>query len=207
MSGKFITFEGCEGVGKSTQLRLLKDYLEKTSQPAIFTREPGGTEVAEAVRSLLLSSVYKISPMVEAYLFATARADHIARVIKPALERGEIVVCDRYLDSSIAYQGYARGLGYDKVLEVNAAAVNRCLPDCTVFIDMDPAMSWRKQNGKHIINDRIENESKEFHSKVYEGYKSIAADNPRFVSVVPSADKLETHRNIIKLLKEKGMIS
>lgn len=207
MSGKFITFEGCEGVGKSTQLRLLKEYLEKTSQQAVFTREPGGTEVAEAIRGLLLSSGFEVSPIVEAYLFATARADHINRVIKPALQRGEIVVCDRFIDSSIAYQGFARGLGIDKVMEVNNSALGGCMPNCTIFIDMDPAMSWRKQSGRQIHNDRIENESKEFHSKVYEGYKKIAEDTQRVVSISPGADRQETHKKIIDVLKQKGIIS
>lgn len=207
MRGKFITFEGCEGVGKSTQLRLLKDYLEKTSQPAIFTREPGGTEVAETVRSLILNSGFEISPLVEAYLFASARADHIEKVIKPALERGEIVICDRFLDSSIAYQGFARGLGVEKVLDINRGAVAGCMPDCTIFIDMHPAMSWRKQNGKTVANDRIENESREFHDKVYSGFKEMAARESRFVPIIPSADKLETHAKIIAALKERGIIA
>lgn len=207
MSGKFITFEGCEGVGKSTQLKLLKEYLEKTSQKAVFTREPGGTEVAEAIRGLLLSSGFEISPIVEAYLFATARADHIDKVIKPALQRGDIVVCDRFIDSSIAYQGFARGLGIDKVMQVNSSALDGCMPNCTIFIDMDPAMSWRKQSGRQIHNDRIENESKEFHSKVYEGYKKIAEDTARVVSISPGADRQETHKKIIAVLQQKGIIS
>lgn len=206
MPAKFITFEGCEGVGKSTQLRLLKDYLTETSQPSVFTREPGGTETAEAIRNILLGSELAISPIVEAYLFAAARADHINRVILPALQRGEIVVCDRFLDSSLVYQGFARELGLDKVLEINNAALGGCLPDCTVFIDMDPAVSWRKQNGKQIAGDRIENESQEFHERVYEGFKHLAAKYPRFVSIVPNADKLETHKNIIEALRERGMI-
>lgn len=206
MRGKFIVFEGCEGVGKSTQLRLLKDYLTESGQTAVFTREPGGTPVAEAVRNLILDRSYEISPVVEAYLFATARADHVRRVILPALERGELVICDRFLGSSYAYQGYARGLGFEKVQEINAAALEGCLPDCTVFLDMDPAVSWRKQNGKTIADDRIENESMEFHGKVYEGYKRLAEGDPRFVSVVPLPEKGATHRRILESLKKRGLI-
>jgi len=206
MPGRFIAFEGCEGVGKSTQLRLLKDYLTDSGQSAVFTREPGGTPVAEAVRTLILDRSYEISPVVEAYLFATARADHVRRVILPALERGELVVCDRFLGSSLAYQGYARGLGFDKVMEINAAALDGCAPDCTLFLDMDPAVSWRKQNGKTIADDRIENESVEFHGRVYEGYKHLAEKSPGFVSVVPLPEKTATHRLIVEALKERGLI-
>jgi dTMP kinase len=206
MSGKFIVFEGCEGVGKSTQLRLLKDYLTESGQPAVFTREPGGTPVAEAVRNLILDKSYEISPVVEAYLFATARADHVRQVIMPALRRGELVVCDRFLSSSYAYQGYARGLGFEMIKQINAAALEDCKPDCTIFIDMDPAISWRKQNGKTITDDRIENESVEFHGKVYEGYKRLAEADPTFVSVAPLPEKSATHRLILEALKKRGLI-
>ena len=135
MKGKFITVEGCEGVGKSTQLRLLKEYFEKENIDAIFTREPGGTPVAEKIREILLDKKLNVTPRIEAELFAVARMEHINNRIKPALEEGKVVVCDRYLDSSLAYQGVARNLGIDEVYNINWYARDNCMPDLTIFIE------------------------------------------------------------------------
>ncbi|MBO5773985.1 MAG: dTMP kinase, partial [Clostridia bacterium] len=145
MKGKFVTVEGCEGVGKSTQLRLLKEYFEREGIPAVFTREPGGTPIAERIREILLDKKLAVSPRIEAELFAVARMEHINNLIKPALEQGKVVISDRYIDSSLAYQGVARELGIDNVYEINAYARDNCMPELTIFIDMDPANSWRKQ--------------------------------------------------------------
>lgn len=202
---KFITFEGCEGVGKSTQLNLLKRYLEETNQPAVFTREPGGTPLAEKIRNLILTE--NMTAQCEALLFAAARCEHIENVILPALERGFLVVCDRYLDSSIAYQGYARKLGEDYVYSINSCAVNRCLPEATVFLDMNPLSSWRRQKGNVIDNDRMEKEEDEFHSMVYQGYKKLANSSDSFICVIPDKDKIVTAQKIINGLKEKGIIN
>ena len=147
MKGKFITLEGCEGVGKSTQLRLLAEYLNKEGVDTVFTREPGGTPLAERIRGILLDENLVISPYAEAELFATARRDHIDNLIIPALKAGKLVVCDRYIDSSLAYQGVARGLGIERVSEINAYARDNCMPELPVFIDMEPANSWRRQEG------------------------------------------------------------
>lgn len=134
MKGKFVTFEGCEGVGKSTQLKQLKEYLDKTGQPAIFTREPGGNKISEQIRSVILNPENtEMNAMCEALLYAASRAQLVDEVIKPALDRGELVICDRFLDSSIAYQGGARGLGIENVLEINRHAIQGCMPDLTVF--------------------------------------------------------------------------
>lgn len=205
MTGIFITIEGCEGVGKSTQIRLLKKYIEESGQKALFTREPGGTDVAEKIRGILLNGG-EISPLTEAYLFAAARADHMERLILPALARGETVICDRFIDSSLAYQGYARGLGEEKVYEINAPAISGRMPDCTVFIDMDPAVSWRKQKGASVAHDRMENECAEFHDCVYKGFLALAEKEARFVRVVPDKDKTATHRAIVEALRERGCI-
>ncbi len=207
MKGKFITVEGCEGVGKSTQLRLLKEYFEREGIEAIFTREPGGTPIAERIREILLDKKLAVSPIIEAELFAVARMEHINNRIKPALEEGKIVVCDRYLDSSLAYQGVARGIGIDEVYEINAYARDNCMPDLTIFIDMDPANSWRKQRGTVILNDRMEGESNEFHALCYKGFKEMCAREPeRIVAIVPSEDKNETHDAIVNELKRKGIV-
>lgn len=199
----FITFEGCEGVGKSTQLDLLKKYLQQTNQPAVFTREPGGTPLAEQIRHLILTE--NMSAECEALLFAAARCEHIKNTILPALNKGFLVICDRYIDSSIAYQGYGRNLGEDTVYSINNYALNHCMPYATVFIDMNPLSSWRRQKGKVIDNDRMEREQDEFHSSVYLGYKKLAVSE-RFISVVPDTDKLITSQKIIDGLRKKGII-
>ena len=204
MKGKFITFEGCEGVGKSTQLKFLKEYLEKTGQDAIFTREPGGTPLAERIRELILTC--DMNAECEALLFAAARCDHIDNRILPALNEGKIVICDRYIDSSIAYQGYGRGLGYDKVREINSYAVKNCLPDAVIFIDMNPLESWRRKKGKVVENDRMEREKDEFHLKVYKGFKEIEKKQNNFLAIIPEEDKNATSEKIIAALKNKGLI-
>ena len=204
MKGKFIAFEGCEGVGKSTQLRLLKEYLELTGQEAVFTREPGGTPLAEKIRELILTC--DMNAETEALLFAAARCDHIDNLILPALNEGKIVVCDRYIDSSIAYQGFARNLGYDWVREINSYAVKNCLPDAVIFIDMNPLESWRRKKGKVVENDRMERETDEFHLKVYNGFKEIEKRQENFLSIIPEVDKAATNAKIVQALKDKGLI-
>ncbi len=205
MQGVFITFEGCEGVGKSTQLRLLKEYLARTKQDAIFTREPGGTEIAEKIRDIILSTDTVISPLVEAYLFATARADHMDKVIIPALKAGKIVICDRFVDSSEAYQGSGRNLGLQTVAEINRLALQGVTPDCTVFIDMNPATSWRKQHGRVIENDRMELEADTFHQKVYKGFKELSS-RERYASIIPQENMFETSKSIVNALVKRGLI-
>lgn len=200
----FITFEGCEGVGKSTQLKYLKEYLEQTGQDAVFTREPGGTPLAEKIRDLILKE--DMSAECEALLFAAARADHIDNLILPALREGKIVVCDRYIDSSIAYQGYARDLGEEAVLTLNRYAVQNCMPDAVVFIDMNPLASWRRQKGKTVEDDRMEAETDGFHLSVYRGFRELSEKYDRFIPVVPDVDKSVTAEKIRNALIEKGLI-
>lgn len=201
----FISLEGCEGVGKSTQLTLLKKYLEKTNQPAVYVREPGSTQISEQIRRVILDPQNTaMTNMTEALLYAASRAQLVREVIKPALERGELVICDRYVDSSIAYQGHARGLGADIIKQINAPAMDGCLPDVTVFIDLKPSEAWRTFN---MPDDRMELESKEFHNKVYEGYIAEINTSPeRFVRIKPDFDKYVTSNKIISALKERGAI-
>lgn len=201
----FVSFEGCEGVGKSTQLKLLKDYLESTGQTAIYVREPGSTEISEQIRKVILNPQNtEMTDMTEALLYAASRAQLVREVIKPALEKGQLVVCDRYVDSSIAYQGYARGLGADTIKQINAPAMDGCIPDVTIFLDLRPSQSWRTFK---IQDDRMELESAAFHDKVYEGYiDEIATSNGRFVRIKPDFDKNVTSRRIIDALRERGAI-
>ncbi len=202
---KFITIEGCEGVGKSTQVKYLKDYLEATAQSAVFTREPGGTPVSEKIRDIILKE--QMSSLCEAHLFAAARIEHIKQVILPSLAEGKLVVCDRYIDSSLAYQGFARGLGIERILQINDFAFKSCMPKYTVFLDMNPNNSWRKQKGK-VIDDRMEEESAEFHLAVYEGFKKLAASFPeRYISIVPQEDKRATAKSIVEALRVRGIIT
>ena len=200
----FIVFEGCEGVGKSTQLRFLKEYLEKVGRPAVFTREPGGTPLAEEIRQLILTK--PMSAETEAALFAAARCDHIDNLILPSLKEGKLVICDRYIDSSLAYQAYARGLGEDFILKMNDYAVRTCMPEAVVFLDLNPLESWRRKKGKVIENDRIESEADAFHLAVYEGYKKLAAKCDRYLCVESNIDKNVTAQNVLNALRERGIL-
>jgi len=176
----FVTFEGVDWSGKSTQARLLAEWLRDEGRSVVATREPGGTAIAEGVRDLVLHGAH-MAPWAEAALYAAARADHAAQVIRPALERGEDVVCDRYLDSSVAYQGIARGLGEERVRELSLIVTEGLLPDRTFLVLLDPEQALRRATGDH---DRIEREGAEFMQKVDAGYRALAAaEQGRFVAV------------------------
>jgi dTMP kinase len=170
----FLTFEGIDGSGKSTQAELLAGWLREQGRTVLSTREPGGTPVGEAVRRLLLDGD-ELSPWAEAALFAAARAEHVERAIRPALGRGEDVVCDRYLDSSVAYQGIARGLGEERVLDLSLWATQGLLPDRTFLVLTDPDEARRRSDGEP---DRIEREAAEFMRRADAGYRSLAAAHP-----------------------------
>jgi dTMP kinase len=165
----FVTFEGLDGSGKSTQADLLGAHLEAEGRDVVVTREPGGTELGEKVRELVLGGT-KISPWAEAALFAAARAELVSDVIGPALERKADVVCDRYLDSSLAYQGIARGLGVDRVLALNIDAIRGILPDVTFLLLIDPEEAARRSGS---ASDRIEREGTEFLRAVDMAYREL----------------------------------
>jgi dTMP kinase len=173
----FVTFEGVDWSGKSTQAGLLAGWLVEQGRTVLSTREPGGTPVGEAVRQVVLHG-HDMTPWAEAALYAAARADHVEHAIRPALERGDDVVCDRYIDSSVAYQGFARGLGEERVLELNLMVTRGLLPERTfiVFLDADEALG--RGSG---TPDRIEREGADFMRKVDEGYRALAARFPERV--------------------------
>ena len=182
--GRLIAFEGVEGSGKSTQLELLRQALDGRSREVVVTREPGGTPAGERVRALLLDPEVELHPRAEALLFAAARAELVEAVIRPALERGAVVLCDRYLDSSLAYQGGARGLGLGPVTDVNRFATGGLLPDLVVLLDLDPASGLRRRAGKP---DRIEGQALDFHRRVRQAFRDLAAADPGRFAVVDAA--------------------
>jgi dTMP kinase len=167
----FVTFEGLDGSGTTTQSELLRQHFEEAGRDVVLTREPGGTELGERVRELVLGGL-EISPWAEAALFAAARAELVAEVIQPALERGADVVCDRYLDSSLAYQGIARGLGVDRVLALNLNAIRGILPDVTFLLLVDPEEAQRRSGPP---GDRIEREGHAFLREVDKAYRELGS--------------------------------
>jgi dTMP kinase len=171
----FVSFEGIDGSGKSTQATLLRDWLLSEGHEVIFTREPGGTELGEGVRRLLLEGS-DMTPWAEAALYSSARAELVERVIRPALDGGAWVVCDRYIDSSVAYQGIGRGLGVGRVLELNLAATRGLMPDLTFVLLVPPSEANTRSKG---LRDRIEREGEDFFTVVDEAYRGLAAIFPQ----------------------------
>lgn len=205
MKGKFITFEGTEGVGKSTHVRLLAKYLEENGVPYIVTREPGGDDIAEKIRQIILDADNTdMADETEALLYAAARAQHVKNIILPALESGKTVLCDRFVHSSIAYQCYGRGLPLEFVLEVNDYALKNCPPDVVVLMSMTPEEAFKRKGGVDE-NDRLEKSGDEFFAKVNKAYESMKNDE-NVLYIDPRGSKEEVHKKIVSGLKERGMI-
>ena len=192
MKGYFITIEGSDGSGKSTQLKKIISYLEEKQVDLVVTREPGGTDVAEAIRELILDPAYlQMTAKTEMLLYAAARAQHVEEKVLPALQAGKVVLSDRYVDSSIAYQAYGRGLG-DMVAQVNAIATGGLVPDLTIFLDLPPAVGMaRKQQEENHELDRLEQEKLEFHQKVYEGYDALCKKEPERICRIDASGTIE----------------
>lgn len=184
----FVSFEGVDWSGKSTQAELLTAWLREQGRTVVTTREPGGTPLAEGVRQLVLHGS-DMSPWAEAALYAASRADNAARVVRPAIERGEDVVCDRYLDSSVAYQGIARGLGAAEVRDLSLLVTERLLPDRTFLVLLDPDEAFARSGDHH---DRIEREGVEFMRRVDEAYRALAAAEPERIVALDGGRPAET---------------
>ena len=209
MRGLFITLEGGDGAGKSTQIRNTEEFFARRGLTVTHTREPGGTRISEKLRDILLDAENKeMHAVTEMLIYAAARAQHVREVVEPALERGEIVICDRFVDSSIAYQAFGRELG-DMVAEVNCHATGGLKPDLTIWLDIDPEIG--KARATHDKDpDRLEQESTAFHTRVREGYWSIAASEPdRFkrIDATGTVDgiKDEIYRFLEELCKARGL--
>jgi dTMP kinase len=183
MATMFVTFEGLDGSGKSTQSELLRARLEADGLDVVATREPGGTALGERLRDLVLHGEH-MSAWAEALIYAAARAQHVAEVIAPALERGASVICDRYVDSSVAYQGVGRELGLERILDLNVAAVGGLLPERTFLLDLGVEEIRRRLTGHH---DRLERESPDFHARAAAGYRELAARFPERIVVLDAS--------------------
>lgn len=177
MRGLFITLEGGDGAGKSTQIRNIRSFFEDRGFVVLLTREPGGTKISEKLREILLDKDNaEMDPVTEMLIYAASRAQNVREVIIPALEEGKVVICDRFTDSSIAYQGYGRELG-EMVAEVNARATGGLEPDITFWLDVDPE-TGKERAKKDGELDRLELETMDFHYRLYEGYRTLARENP-----------------------------
>ncbi len=204
MEGIFITMEGPDGSGKSTQIELLKQYLEHKGYDIVIAREPGGTAISEVIREIILDPAHKeMSHMTELLLYAASRAQLVNQVIEPALLEGKAVICDRFVESSAVYQGIGRGLGVDTVYEVNNYALGDVKPKLTIFMDLD-AEDGIKRKREQAKLDRMELEDMTFHRRVVEGYRKLATLYPeRIVPIDATLSIEEIHSRIVKEVEKR----
>ena len=207
MRGLFITFEGIDGCGKSTQRGMLAGQLEERGFEVVVTREPGGTAIGEDIRRVLVSdeSVH-IAPSTELLLYVAARAQHVSELIKPSLEAGRIVISDRYTDSTVAFQGYGRGLPLEMIEEMNTFATGGLTPDLTIVFDLDPAMARARSGSRPVggLLGAFDDQHAEFHERMREGYLSMARREPQRLRVVDaSGSAADTHSSVLALVLPK----
>jgi len=201
----FITVEGCEGCGKSTQSVLLKKYLENKGFKVILTREPGGSIVAEQVRNILLNPKLKISPLCELMLYEAARVQHMEDIIYPNLKNGFVVICDRFTDSTVAYQGYARRIDIETIEKLNNIATSGLKPDLTFYLDVDPAVGIERARAKKCFDngDRIEREDIDFHNAVRNGFLELSEKYPDRIKKIEITDTIESTQKLINTEMDK----
>lgn len=206
MRGKFISFEGGEGSGKSTQTQIICDMLRSDNLEFINTREPGGTKISEKIRELVLDAKNeKMSLETEILLFAASRAQLINEVILPTLNSGKTVICDRYLDSSLVYQGMTCGDNLDIVKCANKYAMDNCMPDITLYFDIDPKLAFERKNGADK-NDRMEMKGMEFHQKVRQGFLRLANMYPERIKIIDaSKTREEVTAQILEAIRNIGI--
>ena len=204
----FITIEGCDGVGKTYQTRMLREYCEeKGMKNIVFTREPGGSDIAEQIRKIILdANNSQMDDLCEAFLYASSRIQHLHDIVKPALEAGKVVFCDRFVHSSYVYQGLGRGLGLERIVKLNELAVGEYMPEFTIFLDLSPENAFSRKGGADKT-DRMEAVDYAFHVKVYEGYKKLIAENPdKFEVIDASGTKEETQAKLREILVRRGIL-
>ncbi len=194
-SGKFITFEGSDGSGKTTAINNTVAYLKEQGFDVLVTREPGGSFVAEQIRDLLLDKNNNIPPRAEALLYSAARAQHLTDTVIPALTAGKIVICDRYIDSSLAYQGFARGLGFDEILRINEFAMDGHMPNLTLFFDVPPTIAMERVKNRTEEMNRLDLEKLSFHERVYNGYVELTKIFKDRIRVVDATQSIESVSN------------
>lgn len=198
MKGILISIEGPDGAGKTTQITLLKQYLEQTGYELLLTREPGGTNISEKIRTLILDREnIEMAIQTEMMLYCAARAQLVQEVIKPALEQGKAVICDRYIDSSVVYQGIARGIGIETVYQVNEYAIQGIWPDLTIHLDLDAKEGIKRKKDQTEL-DRMELETMEFHEKVAQGYRTLAQRDPDRIKTIDASMSIEAIHDKIK---------
>ena len=201
--GLFIAFEGGDGAGKSTQVSLLRDALESAGRTVVVTRQPGGTDLGHQIRDLVLHGAH-VAPRAEALLFAADKAHHVDQLIRPALDRGEVVLTDRYTDSSVAYQGAGRDLGAQEIHDLNMWAVDDLVPDLTVIVDVS-AEEGRRRRGD--VHDRLEAEADAFHEAIRAHFLAMAQGNPqRYLVVDGTASPDEIHADVLARLRSAGVL-
>ncbi len=184
--GIFITVEGVDGSGKSTQVRIIGDYLKEKGYEPVLTKDPGGTFIGDLIRNILLDAGNRgMHPLTEMLLFTASRVQLVMEVIKPALEEGKAVICDRFIDSSVAYQGFGRGMDIDAILEVNKPVTDILVPDITFFLDIPPEEAFRRK--ARGAADRMEREKEDFYLKVYEGYKKLSSMFPDRIKTIDAS--------------------
>ncbi|MCK8824502.1 dTMP kinase [Fuchsiella alkaliacetigena] len=204
MEGLFITLEGVEGSGKSTQIEVLAKYLIQKNYSVLKTREPGGTEIGDRIREILLdTNLDNLSDKTELLLYFASRAQHVVEVIKPSLQKNKVVLCDRFGDSTLAYQGYARGIGLELIKELEQLTIGDLKPDLTFLLDIDPEVGLARARNltKAKFGDRIESETIEFHQRVRAGYLNLAKNNNRFEIINANLAKEKVSAELLKRLK------
>lgn len=205
--GMFITLEGGEGSGKTTMIGELAEILEQQGIPYITTREPGGIEIAEKIRAVILNPQHTaMDPRTEALLYAAARRQHLAEKVEPALAEGTFVICDRFIDSSLAYQGYARGLGIEEVLSINLFATQGRMPDITFYMDIEPRLGLARisaTQGREV--NRLDLEELSFHEQVRQGYQQVAAMYPERIQVIDASGSKREVANLMRAQLLRGL--
>jgi dTMP kinase len=212
-SGFFISLEGADGCGKSTQAKLLADYLRDSGYEVLLTREPGGTPLAEEIRKVILTpSLETLDARAEILLYAASRAQHVNHLIKPALTAGKVVICERFIDSSLAYQGYGLGLNLEIIREINRIAVGNFEPNLTFLLDMETGLCQERLNSRSGVSqagiDRIESRDIGFHEKVRQGFRDLAQGSSRIVLIdVSGKSSTEIHQLMVETLFKRWKVT